>query len=151
MYLEKSFTFDNKSSPKVIWEEPRHHPSRQRMNWSAACSSSPITQPPVRHIHTAVPHPSSLGLHYIALYDSSLPTKFSPLACDRHADTHMHTYTHRHDDSIYCTSITSHGRNKAYVSKLHEISARVTCGRCSTLLSRQCNTLCSLLLEYLSP
>jgi len=29
--LEKSFTVDNKSFP-VIWEEPRRHPSRQKMD-----------------------------------------------------------------------------------------------------------------------
>jgi len=43
-------------NPKVIWEEPRRHPSRQGMDSPATCAmslqTSPITQPPVRYIHT---------------------------------------------------------------------------------------------------
>jgi len=51
--------------PKVIWEEPRRHPSQQRMDLPTACAmqyplqTSPVTELWVRHIHTAVPVPHS--------------------------------------------------------------------------------------------
>ena len=37
--LEKSFTFDNKSSPKSFGLELHRHTSRQKMDLSAACAS----------------------------------------------------------------------------------------------------------------
>jgi len=52
----------NKSSAKVIWEEPRRHPSWQRMDSSAAYASCAVatadefSQPPVRYIHATQTH-----------------------------------------------------------------------------------------------
>jgi len=46
------------SPPKVIWEEPRHHSSRQRIDSLTACAMRPIARLRVRYIHNAVSYTS---------------------------------------------------------------------------------------------
>jgi len=82
------------SPPKVIWEEPRRYPTRQRMDSPAACASCAmlmLTADESNHsaaghyIHIAVPR-SSYRLRYIALSRPHSSPK-------RQVDRLMHFYT----------------------------------------------------------
>ena len=67
-----NFRKANKSSPKVIWEELRRHPSRQRMDSSAACASCAMaTAYEYNHsvVGTLHPHRSATIFLYVTFRD----------------------------------------------------------------------------------
>jgi len=58
-----------RSSPKVIWKEPRRHPSRQKMNSPAACASCAMpTADESNHsaarYATSTPHGHNDGIYH---------------------------------------------------------------------------------------